>query len=87
MQKSNPHMVFNLNSPLKLSLTNSHLNLDMQTGLQDSFWHMTLGYQVLRLLVLNDMMQLDLLLQFCLTIRYFSLHFTFPYIIPLDPWT
>ena len=28
--------------------TDSHLNLDMQTGLQDSFQHMTLGYQVLR---------------------------------------
>ena len=26
--------------------TDSHLNLDMQTGLQDSFQHMTLGYQV-----------------------------------------
>ena len=27
------------------SAKNSHLNLDTQTSLQDSFWHMTLGYQ------------------------------------------
>jgi hypothetical protein len=30
---------------------------------------------------------MDGVLQFCFTICYFSLHFIFPYIIPLDPQT
>jgi hypothetical protein len=60
-------MVFNLNSPLKLSLINSCLNLDTQTGLQDSFRHMTLGYQVPRLLgPIKGTMDIVHYLQLCL---------------------
>jgi len=47
--------------------TDSHLNLDMQTGLQDSFWHMTLGYWVQRPLgPIKNTMDITHYLQSCL---------------------